>query len=147
MSCALNRAAVNQTPPNMQNVPAGHGANGDLASLVKKCITTPDPEEYYLSTLDYASLQMRLAAIDTNLNDGGRDKNLYNIYLDPKMGGDMHSRTGFGVFAEGRDFDLEIIEIEEDGKPSKTFFGGEFVNTKNRGEIQARNLSPSDVLF
>lgn len=133
--------------PNMQNVPAGHGANGDLASLVKKCITTPDPEEYYLSTLDYASLQMRLAAIDTNLNDGGRDKNLYNIYLDPKMGGDMHSRTGFGVFAEGRDFDLEIIEIEEDGKPSKTFFGGEFVNTKNRGEIQARNLSPSDVLF
>jgi DNA polymerase I-like protein with 3'-5' exonuclease and polymerase domains len=131
--------------PNMQNVPAGHGTNGDLAALVKKCITSPDVKEYYLATLDYASLQMRLAAIDTNLNDGGRDKGLYSIYLDPKMGGDMHSRTGFGVFAEGREFELDVVEVEENGI-AKTFFGGEFVKTKNRGPVQARDLQPDDVL-
>ena len=128
--------------PNMQNIPA----HGDLAEKVKMCITTPDPKEYYLCTLDYASLQIRLAAIDTNLNPEGRDNNLYNVYLDPKMGGDMHSRTGYGVFAEGRDFDLDIVEIVDDTGVSKTFFGGEFVKTKNRGSVQARDLVAEDVL-
>jgi DNA polymerase I-like protein with 3'-5' exonuclease and polymerase domains len=133
--------------PNMQNVPAGHGkANNDLAALVKRCITSPDPKEYYLATLDYASLQMRLAAIDTNLNEDGPDKNLYTIYIDPKMGGDMHSRTGYGVFADGREFELEIVEVESEGV-TKTFFGGEIVKTKNRGEVEARALVASDVLF
>ena len=131
--------------PNMQNVPAGHDTNGDLATLVKKCITTPDPKEYYMATLDYASLQMRLAAIDTNLNEGGRDANLYSVYIDPKMGSDMHSRTGFGVFAEGREFDLDIVEVGYGGV-TKTFFGGEIVKTK-RGEIQARDLLESDELL
>jgi len=128
--------------PNMQNIPA----HGDLAEKVKMCITTPDPKEYYLCTLDYASLQIRLAAIDTNLNPEGRDNNLYNVYLDPKMGGDMHSRTGYGVFAEGRDFDLDIIEVVDDTGVAKTFFGGEFVKTKNRGSVQARDLVAEDVL-
>lgn len=132
--------------PNMQNIPAGHGSNGDLAALVKKCISTPNPDEYFLSTLDYASLQMRLAAIDTTLNEHGRDENLYNIYIDPKMGADMHSRTGFGVFADGKEFELEVIEIESDGV-SRTLYAGEFVKTKNRGAVQARDLQPSDTLL
>jgi len=130
--------------PNMQNVPA-HGAQ---AELVKRCITTPDPKEYYLCTLDYASLQMRLAAIDTNLNEGGRDHSLYNVYTDPKMGGDMHSRTGYGVFAEGQDFELEIIDIvnEETGE-TRTAFGGEIIKTENRGAIFARDLESTDILL
>jgi DNA polymerase I-like protein with 3'-5' exonuclease and polymerase domains len=132
--------------PNMQNVPAGHGVNGDLATLVKKCITTPNPDEFYLSTLDYASLQMRLAAIDTNINEDGRDQSLYNIYTDPKMGGDMHSRTGFGVFAEGREFNLDVVEVEREDGTTKTYFGGEFVKTKNRGSVQARDLVATDSL-
>ena len=128
--------------PNMQNIPA----HGDLAEKVKMCITTPDPEHYYISTLDYASLQIRLAAADTVLNEGGRDENLYNVYLDPKMGGDMHSRTGYGVFAEGREFELDMVEVTDDKTGvTKTYFGGEFVKTK-RGPVQARNLQADDEL-
>ena len=127
--------------PNMQNIPA----HGDMAEKVKKCITTPDPKEFYLCTLDYASLQIRLAAIDTNLNEGGRDNNLYNVYLDPKMGGDMHSRTGYSVFAEGREFELDMIEVVDESGVTKTYFGGEFIKTK-RGSVQARDLKPEDTL-
>jgi len=128
--------------PNMQNIPA----HGDLAEKVKMCITTKDPEKYYLSTLDYASLQIRLAAIDTNLNEGGRDENLYNVYLDPSMGGDMHSRTGFSVFAEGQEFGLDMVDVTDSTGVTKTFFGGEFLKTKNRGVIQARDLKQDDVI-
>ncbi len=133
--------------PNMQNIPAGHGVNGDVALLVQKCISTKDPSEYYLGTLDYASLQMRLAAIDTVLNPSGPDKSLYNIYIDPKMGGDMHSRTGYGVFAEGREFDLDMIEVEDsETGVTKTFLGGEIVKTKNRGPVFARELVATDSI-
>lgn len=127
--------------PNMQNVPS----HGEFAKLVKSCITTPDPNEYYLCTVDYASLQIRLAAIDTNLNDDGRDEALYNVYLDPKMGGDMHSRTGYGVFAYGREFKLDIVEVEENGV-TRTFYADEWVKTANRGAVQARDLQEEDVL-
>jgi DNA polymerase I-like protein with 3'-5' exonuclease and polymerase domains len=128
--------------PNMQNVPS----HGEFAKLVKSCITTPDPSEFYLSTVDYASLQIRLAAIDTNLNEDGRDENLYNVYLDPKMGGDMHSRTGYGVFAHGRDFKLEIIEVEDNGV-TRAFFADEWVKTTTRGNVQARDLQDTDILL
>jgi DNA polymerase I-like protein with 3'-5' exonuclease and polymerase domains len=128
--------------PNMQNIPA----HGDLAELVKKCITVPDTSKYKLCTLDYASLQIRLAALDTSLNEDGRDNNLYEVYLDPKMGGDMHSRTGYGVFAEGRDFDIEVVEVTDEQGNMKTLLGGEFVKT-SRGSVQARNLQPTDVLL
>ena len=128
--------------PNMQNIPA----HGDLAEKVKRCISTPDPAQYYLCTADYASLQIRLAAIDTNLNETGRDESLYNVYLDPKMGGDMHSRTGHAVFVGDKDFDIDVIEVEDEKGNKKTYFGGEHVKTKSRGEVKARELLPSDEL-
>lgn len=128
--------------PNMQNVPS----HGEFANLVKSCITTPDPSEYFLSTIDYASLQIRLAAIDTNLNEAGRDENLYNVYLDPKMGGDMHSRTGYGVFAHGRDFKLDIVEVEKEDGTLHTFYGDEWIKT-SRGAIQAKDLKEDDELL
>lgn len=127
--------------PNMQNVPS----HGEFAKLVKTCITTPDPDQYYLCTVDYASLQIRLAAIDTNLNDEGRDENLYNVYTDPKMGGDMHSRTGFGVFAEGREFELDIIEVEDENG-LHSFYADEWVETADRGKVQAKDLAETDIL-
>jgi len=129
--------------PNMQNVPS----HGEFAKLVKSCITTPDPSDYYLSTVDYASLQIRLAAIDTNLNEDGRDQALYNVYTDPKMGGDMHSRTAYGVFAHGRDFSLDVVEVE-DSKTGKqhTFYADEWIQTE-RGSIQAKALMEDDVLL
>lgn len=128
--------------PNMQNVPS----HGEFAKLVKSCITTPDPSEYFLSTVDYASLQIRLAAIDTNLNEDGRDENLYNVYIDPKMGGDMHSRTAFGVFAYGRDFKLDVVEVDMDGT-LHTFYANELVQTANRGNILAKDLQEDDELL
>ena len=127
--------------PNMQNVPS----HGEFAKLVKSCITTPNPDEYYLCTVDYASLQIRLAAIDTSLNEDGRDQALYNVYTDPKMGGDMHSRTGYGVFAHGRDFKLDIVEVEEEDGTKHSFFADEWVKTE-RGSIPAKSLRKEDTL-
>lgn len=128
--------------PNMQNVPA----HGDLAEKVKRCITTPNNDEYFLCTVDYASLQIRLAAIDTSINPSGKDMSLYNVYIDPKMGGDMHSRTGHSVFASDKEFELDIIEVDDGKGNKKTFFGGENVKTK-RGDVKARDLQPTDELL
>jgi DNA polymerase I-like protein with 3'-5' exonuclease and polymerase domains len=128
--------------PNMQNVPA----RGDLAILVKKCLSSPDPENYYLCTMDFASIQIRLAAVDTMMNICGRDENLYNVYLDPKMGGDMHSRTAFSVFCEGRRFDLDVIDFETEEGRNYSFYADEMVKVKGKGKIHARDITAEDVI-
>jgi DNA polymerase I-like protein with 3'-5' exonuclease and polymerase domains len=129
--------------PNMQNIPA----HGPLAKKVKRCLAAPDPKEYYLSTIDYGSLQIRLAAIDTVLNDMGKDVALYEVYTNPELGGDMHSNTGWAVFAKGREFELDIVEVFDD-KTNKTykFFADEFIKTK-RGKIPAKELQETDELL
>jgi DNA polymerase I-like protein with 3'-5' exonuclease and polymerase domains len=128
--------------PNMQNIPA----HDELSAYVKKCITTPNIDEYCLATADYASLQIRLAAVDTNINDSGRDESLYNVYTNSSLAGDLHSVTAFNVFAANKDFELDIIEIEDSETGKKyTFFEDEVVKTKNRGEVKAKDLEPNDV--
>lgn len=137
--------------PNLQNTPT----RGLFASDIKKCVCTPNDDEYYLVTIDYSSLQMRLAAIDTDaVGQGTRsrssdgkyypiDENLYKAFWTPNI--DMHSKTAYLSFCSAKKFDVETIEVEQDGKTYK-FLGGEMVITKNRGEILARNLKEDDEL-
>lgn len=56
---------------------------------------------YFQVIFDFSSLEARLAAIDTYLNEQGLDPVLYDIYKDGGSG-DLHSTTGFNTFAKGR---------------------------------------------
>lgn len=134
--------------PNLQNIPT----RGMFASDIKKCVCTPDDDNFYRVTIDYSSLQMRLAAIDTDpvttkeSSDGKSypiDENLYKAFWTPHI--DMHSKTAFLSFCSEKEFDVETIKVEQDGQ-TFTFLGGEVVITKNRGEILARELKETDEL-
>jgi DNA polymerase I-like protein with 3'-5' exonuclease and polymerase domains len=128
--------------PNFQNIPA----RGDFAKKVKGVVTTPNKEDYVLCTMDFASLQVRLATTDSFFNPRGRDRTLWELYTDPSKGADLHSVTGYSVFAKDKVFDLEEIEVEDDKGNKKIFLGHEIVNTK-RGEIFASELTPEDELL
>ena len=77
--------------PNMQQVPT----RGKFAADIKKAIRTPNDDEYYLCTIDYASLQLRLCCMD----EDGRD-NMYDAFQD--LGVDIHSATGYNTFVKGK---------------------------------------------
>ena len=68
-------------------------------------------KSFFIATMDFASLQARLASIDTFLNEcpdstfdspegqaAKADPVLYNVYRDGSDTSDLHSMTGFGTF-------------------------------------------------
>jgi DNA polymerase I-like protein with 3'-5' exonuclease and polymerase domains len=120
--------------PNLMNIPT----HGDLAKEVKKCFCTKNDDEYYIMTVDYAALQMRLATIDSG------DPVLSSIFSSGKKV-DIHSKTATNVFVQGRKFDITTVEVEQDGKVYK-LLGGQVVKTANRGEVAAIDLTEEDTL-
>ena len=121
------------TNPNNQNYPV----RSLFSKEIKSCVCTPDDDKYYLAVLDYSSLQCRLGAID------GSDSYLSQEFSKDKS--DIHSLTGYIVFAQNRELDIEIITVEQRGQTYE-FLGGELVETK-RGEILARDLKEDDELI
>lgn len=119
--------------PNTQNIPT----RGLFTKEIKGCLCTPDDDKYFLTTLDYSALQLRLATIDSG------DKNLTKIFTMP--GADAHSMTAWNTFCQDKEFDLEIITIEQDGK-SRDFFAGESVLTQ-RGEVSVGKLLETDTIL
>lgn len=96
--------------------------------IVKK---TPNCEEgshrsWFLLTCDYASLEARLAAIDTFLNSNPEmqykddesssaykpDPVLLEVYKDGSATGDLHSMTGFGTFVGS--VHMKAIRVHDD---------------------------------
>lgn len=80
---------------------------------------------YALLTCDYASLQARLASIDTFLNEcpnstfdspegqaAKADKVLYEVYKDGSDTSDLHSMTGFGTFVGSTN--MKAIKVHDD---------------------------------
>ena len=120
--------------PNMMNVPT----HGIFAKEVKECLATPNNDEYYMVTVDFSALQMRLASIDCE------DTVLCELFKSSKKA-DIHSKTAYGVFIKGKQWRTDIVEVEQDGKHYK-FLGGQIINTTNRGEIFASELMESDTL-
>ena len=120
--------------PNMQQVPT----RGKFAADIKKAIHTPNDDEFYLCTIDYSSLQLRLCCIDEDERD-----NMYDAFQD--LGVDIHSATGYNTFVKGKEMDVEIVTVEQDGKTYE-FLGGESVITVNRGEVHANELLETDTL-
>ena len=120
--------------PNMQQVPT----RGKFSADIKNAIHTPNDDEFYLCTIDYSSLQLRLCCIDEDERD-----NMYDAFQD--LGVDIHSATGYNTFVKGKEMDVEIVTVEQDGKIYE-FLGGESVITVNRGEIHANELLETDTL-
>lgn len=120
--------------PNMQNVPT----RGKFTKEIKQCLCTPNDDEYYMVTVDYSSLQMRLAAIDC------QDPNLTKALSSPDA--DVHSMTAYLTFSQDKEYDVETV-IVEDENGTHTFLGGQKVITKNRGEVFARDLQEDDELL
>lgn len=121
--------------PNLMNIPA----RGELSKDIKASIATPDDDKYYIVSIDYAALQMRLAAAD------GQDKGLMELFKS-KRDADVHTRTSYNVFVRGKKFNIDEIEIEQDGKVYN-FLGGQQVMTSNRGRVFARDINEEDTLL
>jgi DNA polymerase I-like protein with 3'-5' exonuclease and polymerase domains len=123
--------------PNFQQGPA----SAKDAKLFKQVYSVPNKDDYYLVTLDYASMQMRLAAVDSE------DPVLFNGYIkDSNL--DVHSKTAFNVFCREAEFDLEEIVVKDQGK-TKIFFPHEEVKIIRNGKsikIKATELMKEDVL-
>ena len=122
------------TNPNMQQVPT----HSDWAVKVKKCIQTPNNDEYYLCTIDYSSLQLRLACIDSREEDFLRE-------VLRRPGADIHCATAYTTLAKGRKFDITNVHVVQDGR-ERDFLGGEVVLTKNRDSLFAEELTDEDTL-
>lgn len=118
--------------PNLMNIPT----HGEFAKEIKKSIMPPNKEDYYLMTVDYAALQLRLATVD------GDDPVLRKVFSSARA--DVHSATAYNQFFKGKAVDVEEVIVEQDGKTYQ-FLGGEVVMTA-RGEVFARDLLESDVL-
>jgi len=124
--------------PNLQQVPS----HGIFAEEIRGVFTPPPSDEkgdYVFATLDYASLQIRLCAIDSN------DSFLCNLYktdLDP----DLHSTTAYELI---KDNDFNFIEIEQDGKKYEFFENEEISVIRDNQEIKilAKDIQIEDKLL
>ncbi len=124
--------------PNLQQVPS-HGVFSDE---IKSVLTVPPTDEggdYVFGTLDYASLQIRLCALDS------MDSFLCHLYKtenDP----DLHSTTAYELIKDTR---FNFIKVEQDGKKYE-FFEKELIKVQRNGEvkeIEARNLEETDLVL
>lgn len=123
--------------PNWQQIPSSSLG----ADLIKKIITVPNPEEYYLATLDYSSLQIRLAAIDS------QDPYLCKIYReDPEA--DLHSVTAYEVFCKGREFEVEEFTFEDKGRTIVKFAHEKvkIIRGGKKMEMAAKDIVETDEL-
>lgn len=119
--------------PNMQNVPT----RGEFAKEIKSCLCTPNDDEFYMVTIDYSSLQLKLSASD------GEDLILQTAFS--KRGSDLHSLTSYSIFGRGKELDVEIIEVEDEEGNVHKYLAGELVETE-RGEILAKDLLETDKI-
>jgi DNA polymerase I-like protein with 3'-5' exonuclease and polymerase domains len=117
------------------NIPS----RGKYAKDIKFCVVPPNEEDYYIMTVDYSAMQLRLASLD------GDDEGLMDLFIKDKYA-DVHIRTAYNVFTKNRKFNIEEVEVEQDGKVYR-FLGPQIVKTVNRGEIFARELTEDDTLL
>lgn len=125
--------------PNLQQVPS----RGEFSDEIKGTLSVPPKDEegdYVFGTLDYASLQIRLCALDSN------DSFLCNLYktdADP----DLHSTTGYELV---RDTSYKFVKVELDIGEIKEFYENEYISVKRDGKeisILAKELKDTDEIL
>lgn len=123
--------------PNYQQLPSSSLG----AEHMKKIITVPDIDKYYLCTLDYSGFQIRLAAVDSE------DPVLLKAYRDnPDV--DLHLKTAYSVFMREAEFDIEEVIIT-DGDRKFIKFPHEEVEVMRDGKkikVKAGDLIQTDSL-
>lgn len=123
--------------PNFQQVPA-HGVFSDE---IKSIITVPPPvdgENFVFGTLDYASLQIRLCALDS---DDSFLCNLYKKDSDP----DLHSTTGYELVKDNQFNFIKIV----DGDKEHNFYELQPVLVIRDGKritVEAREIKETDLI-
>lgn len=60
-------------------------------------------------------------------------------------GADAHSMTAWNTFCQDKEYKLDIITVEQDGK-TREYFAGENVLTQ-RGEVAASELTEEDTII
>jgi DNA polymerase I-like protein with 3'-5' exonuclease and polymerase domains len=97
--------------PNFQNIPT----HSEHSHLITRNIATPG-DNYKFLTFDYAALQIRLCAIESE------DPVLADIYRNNRSGGDLHSITGHGIFCAGKEYDITTVDVVTDVGKTKTYY-------------------------
>ena len=107
-------------------------------------------KSFFLATADFSSLEARLAAIDTSLNDTGLDPTLFQVYKDHSDTSDLHSMTGFNTFCKS--VNMKVIHVYDD-KSNKDYV---FAATSNirvkkadgtEKKVQAQFLESTDEIL
>lgn len=104
---------------------------------------------YYLVTSDCASLESRVAAQDTCLNDGGIDPILYDLYrVNSPLGEDMHTASAFSVFGSG--INKQSIHITDENGKMWVFIDESQVKIKRDGKemiVHAPEIVETDEII
>lgn len=117
---------------------------------------------FFLLTCDYASLQARLASIDTFLNEcpdktfdspegqaAKADETLYNVYRDGSDTSDLHSMTGFGTFVGSTN--MKAIKVHDDADNKDYVFAPKSkCKVQRNGQeavVYASELIPTDHII
>lgn len=124
--------------PNLQQVPS----HGIYSKEIRGTLVPPPEDEegdYLFATLDYASLQIRLCAINSS------DSFLCNLYkteLDP----DLHSTTGYELIKNNL---YNFIQIEQDNTYYEFFEDEEIRVIRDNKEIiiLAKNIEINDKIL
>ena len=127
--------------PNYQQTPSSSKNLGDTIELFKRILTVPYPKKQYLTTLDFAGIQLRLAAIDSE------DEVLCKAYRD-NPDADIHSKTAFNIFCQDENFEVEEIVLKDSTK-TLVLFPHENVNIIRDGEkiiVKAIDVVETDKL-
>lgn len=127
--------------PNYQQIPSSSLG----ATLFKKIIYVPDPELYYLVTIDYKAFQIFLSALDNTYDN--KNDNLFEL-LKNNPNTDLHSKTSYTVFCKTNKFTVNEVVINQDGK-DYIYFEHEEVKVKRNNEvvrIKVLDVQETDVL-
>lgn len=117
---------------------------------------------FFLLTCDYASLQARLASIDTFLNEcpnstfdspegqaAKADPVLFNVYKDGSDTSDLHSMTGFGTFVGSTN--MKAIKVHDDVNNKDYVFAAKSkCKVQRNGQeevVYASELVPTDHII
>lgn len=107
----------------------------------------PDPN-YQLMTSDYSSLQARLAAIDTAMNDSGLDPVLFNLYRKDSDIRDMHCSTAYSTFGEATG--LEITDYEDENGKIWSILDNQEIEIERDGQkivVLGADLLDTDIIL
>ena len=87
----------------------------------------------YICTFDFASLESRVAAIDTCINKDGIDPILYELYKEnSSMGEDMHTASVFAVF--GSSIKKQVYDVIDDNGKKWLFIDESKLKVKRDGK-------------